>query len=160
MSKNKGALSAYQGRTALEVAQGVAVTIKTGRAAGQSMRPSRGEEKSWAARSGPVIVVKPPDNPDNRYDMSQERYAWVSLRLQILKRDKYQCRYCACQLSNETANIDHVVPFKHGGRTTQRNLVACCLDCNKAKGNRLDLKPKPLHKARGHQRLLQPVERP
>ena len=36
----------------------------------------------------------------------------------------------------ETANIDHVMAFQSGGKTVAKNLVACCRDCNKAKGNR------------------------
>ena len=63
------------------------------------------------------------------------RYASPELRVLVLQRDKYRCRYCNVAVTGEDANIDHVVPFQNGGKTVLRNLVASCRDCNKAKGN-------------------------
>lgn len=65
-----------------------------------------------------------------------QRYASGPQRLLILKRDSNQCRYCGIEVTNETANMDHVKPWKFGGLTTFENLVTCCQDCNKAKGNK------------------------
>jgi len=67
--------------------------------------------------------------------MDRNRYASSGQRLNILERDEYQCRYCGTSLSNETANMDHVTPWANGGKTKGKNLVSCCRDCNKAKGN-------------------------
>ena len=69
------------------------------------------------------------------------RFGTHQQRLYVLGRDGYQCRYCGFPLTIDTANLDHVQPFKHGGETLVSNLVACCPECNKSKGNRL-WKPK------------------
>ncbi|MEY4434185.1 MAG: hypothetical protein RIR16_225 [Actinomycetota bacterium] len=50
----------------------------------------------------------------------------------VLRRDGNRCAYCA-----KSANtIDHVQPKSRGGRDTWENLVACCLRCNNAKGDK------------------------
>lgn len=65
----------------------------------------------------------------------------------VLRRDGQRCGYCG-----GTANtIDHVLPRSRGGEDSWENLVACCLRCNNAKGDRtpnemgwtLRLRPKP-----------------
>ena len=109
---------------------------------GKSWPESTKKRNHYADRSGPVVVVKPPNNPDARYDESQERYANPPIRRKVLKRDGYTCRYCGDPVTNETANIDHVHPFKHGGRTNLDNLVTSCQPCNKSKGNALNVKPR------------------
>jgi 5-methylcytosine-specific restriction endonuclease McrA len=67
--------------------------------------------------------------------VDKKRYADKKQRARILARDGYLCRYCKRPVSMETANIDHVIPWKHGGRTTDANLVSCCRFCNYQKGN-------------------------
>lgn len=50
----------------------------------------------------------------------------------VLRRDSNRCAYCG-----RSANtIDHVQPKSKGGQDTWENLVACCLKCNNAKGDR------------------------
>lgn len=68
-------------------------------------------------------------------EIVQLRYASILQRIEILTRDRHKCRYCQCAVTIESANIDHVVPYKYGGLTEIDNLVACCRACNKAKGN-------------------------
>jgi len=77
-------------------------------------------------------------------------------KLKILKRDKYTCKYCGASLKgkdtptrpnnyefNEWKNnrkdptIDHVIPISKGGSDNKENLVACCLKCNRLKGNKM-----------------------
>lgn len=67
--------------------------------------------------------------------LDSQRYAYSELRAEVLKRDKYRCRYCNVKVTDETANIDHAKPWQNGGKTKPVNLVTCCRDCNKAKGN-------------------------
>lgn len=50
----------------------------------------------------------------------------------VLARDNRVCAYC----SQPAKTIDHVVPVSRGGLNTWKNTVACCYDCNQAKGNR------------------------
>ena len=63
------------------------------------------------------------------------RFATHQQRVYVLNRDAYACRYCGVALTIDDANIDHVQPFKYGGPTTSDNLVACCQECNRLKGN-------------------------
>jgi len=50
----------------------------------------------------------------------------------VLRRDAHRCAYC----NRSATTVDHVVPKSRGGRDTWENLVACCLKCNNAKGDR------------------------
>jgi 5-methylcytosine-specific restriction endonuclease McrA len=50
----------------------------------------------------------------------------------VLRRDGWKCAYCF-----KAANtVDHVHPKSRGGADSWENLVASCLTCNNAKGNR------------------------
>jgi len=55
----------------------------------------------------------------------------------LYNRDDWSCQYCAKKLSWTSITIDHVVPKCRGGKTTWRNCVVCCKNCNKNKGARL-----------------------
>ena len=50
----------------------------------------------------------------------------------VLRRDEFRCAYCG----RAASTIDHVVPRSRGGADSWENLVACCLHCNNAKGDR------------------------
>lgn len=50
----------------------------------------------------------------------------------VLRRDNFRCAYC----SKSANTIDHVQPKSKGGRDSWENLVACCLKCNNAKGDK------------------------
>ena len=61
--------------------------------------------------------------------------------------------------------LDHVIPRSRGGLSTWENLVACCHDCNRRKGNQMlheltDMKlqrePRPfsLHTSRHIMRMI------
>jgi 5-methylcytosine-specific restriction endonuclease McrA len=51
---------------------------------------------------------------------------WKSLHAAVLKRDKFNCRYCGAKGSQ----ADHVIPRKKGGPDCLDNLVCCCTWCN------------------------------
>jgi hypothetical protein len=59
-------------------------------------------------------------------------------RAMVLARDGYRCRYCS---SEESLEVDHVVPLAKGGSNDPANLVASCRSCNRKKGVRVDVKP-------------------
>jgi 5-methylcytosine-specific restriction endonuclease McrA len=73
-------------------------------------------------------------------------------RKNVFKRDNNKCQYCENELNAENATIDHVIPRSRGGKHEWSNLVACCLRCNRKKGNRtpneanmnLNCVPKPV----------------
>lgn len=44
----------------------------------------------------------------------------------ILRRDGYMCGYCF----GVATEVDHIVPFSHGGPNDKRNLIASCRTCN------------------------------
>ena len=86
-------------------------------------------------------------------------------RKNILLRDRNTCQYCGCILTTGDLTLDHVLPRSRGGLSTWENLVACCHDCNRRKGNqllhelqdmRLMREPRPfsLHTSRHIMRML------
>ncbi len=74
------------------------------------------------------------------------RYAPHEMRLAVLKRDDYTCRYCGTSVTLASANIDHVVPWNRHGSTVITNMVTSCGRCNKTKGNRGGIKPRHIGK--------------
>lgn len=74
----------------------------------------------------------------------------------LFNRDGWRCQYCTRQLTWSDVTIDHVVPRCSGGKTTWRNCVASCKECNRKKGFKSlseagmnliksPLEPSPLH---------------
>ncbi|MFQ6607531.1 MAG: HNH endonuclease [Fidelibacterota bacterium] len=58
----------------------------------------------------------------------------VLSRKNVLKRDQHQCQYCGRKSVPMT--LDHVLPKERGGSDSWENLVSCCQECNRKKGNR------------------------
>ena len=54
----------------------------------------------------------------------------------LYNRDNWSCQYCSKQLGRGSVTIDHVVPRCMGGKTTWKNCVVSCKNCNKIKGNK------------------------
>lgn len=54
-------------------------------------------------------------------------------RFAILKRDKFRCRYCGADGSEETLHVDHVHAVALGGTNHHLNLVTACAQCNRSK---------------------------
>jgi 5-methylcytosine-specific restriction endonuclease McrA len=55
-------------------------------------------------------------------------------RQNIYARDKYCCQYCGHKSPPEELTYDHVLPKSRGGKTEWRNIVTCCVECNRKKG--------------------------
>ena len=86
-------------------------------------------------------------------------------RKNILLRDRNSCQYCSVILTAGELTLDHVIPRSRGGLSTWENLVACCHECNRHKGNRLlseiddmillrEPRPFSLHTSRQIMRML------
>jgi len=58
-------------------------------------------------------------------------------RQNIYARDRYKCQYCGDRFSTEDLTYDHVIPKSRGGKTQWKNIVTCCIDCNRKKGGRI-----------------------
>lgn len=54
-------------------------------------------------------------------------------RINVLLRDNDQCQYCRVKLERNNFTFDHVVPASLGGKTSWKNIVACCINCNQKK---------------------------
>lgn len=60
-----------------------------------------------------------------------------ALRKSALRDCSQRCVYCATQLDQRSATLDHVVPLARGGPHDAGNLVSACGPCNRLKGNLL-----------------------
>jgi hypothetical protein len=52
----------------------------------------------------------------------------------ILEREHYRCFYCLRALTQQTCELDHLIPQAQRLNNSYRNIVASCHQCNKAKG--------------------------
>lgn len=59
------------------------------------------------------------------------------LRFEVLKRDKFACRYCGAKAPDAVLHVDHIQPRSKGGTNDLMNLVTACKDCNSGKRARL-----------------------
>lgn len=44
------------------------------------------------------------------------------------------CYYCEQKFKPEELTMDHVIPIARGGKSTKKNCVPCCKECNTKKG--------------------------
>lgn len=60
--------------------------------------------------------------------------AWPAFtRFNLFLRDGFACQYCG---ATGELTFDHVIPRSRGGRTTWRNVVAACGQCNLRKSDK------------------------
>jgi 5-methylcytosine-specific restriction endonuclease McrA len=96
-----------------------------------------------------------------RYVKVPYRQAAHVTRSGVLRRDGHRCGYCG----RHASTVDHIEPRSRGGQNTWENLIACCLGCNNAKGNKTlhqlgwKLRFKPIS-PRGPQWFITELERP
>jgi 5-methylcytosine-specific restriction endonuclease McrA len=65
------------------------------------------------------------------------------VRHAVVRRDGTICRYCGLECGSGF-DLDHVYPSSLGGKTTVGNLVVACRPCNRAKGARVGIWPRPV----------------
>jgi hypothetical protein len=53
----------------------------------------------------------------------------------IKKNRGIKCVYCECDITEDNATTDHIIPISKGGNNSQVNLMICCFDCNNERGN-------------------------
>ena len=67
-----------------------------------------------------------------------DRHRELSIsRRGVLARDEHRCQYCGNEFDPARLTFDHVVPVARGGLKTWENIVTCCIECNRRKGDRL-----------------------
>ena len=74
------------------------------------------------------------------YKKENSRNVSLSLRLEVLSRDKFRCVFCGKSPSIDIGtelHIDHIVPFASGGKSSLENLQTLCEECNLGKSNRV-----------------------
>jgi 5-methylcytosine-specific restriction protein A len=47
------------------------------------------------------------------------------------------CYYCGEKFPKQVLTMDHVLPIARGGKTSKKNCVVCCKNCNTKKGHHL-----------------------
>ncbi len=57
-------------------------------------------------------------------------------RINIWKRDRYQCQYCGKRPPSKDLTLDHVMPRAQGGIFSWENIVLACFTCNQKKAGR------------------------
>jgi CRISPR/Cas system Type II protein with McrA/HNH and RuvC-like nuclease domain len=64
-------------------------------------------------------------------------YIPEALRRKVTERAKSRCEYCLLheQDSLYAHEVDHIIPEKHRGDTSENNLCLACLECNRHKGS-------------------------
>jgi 5-methylcytosine-specific restriction endonuclease McrA len=55
-------------------------------------------------------------------------------RENVYLRDGHRCQYCGKHCRAPDLTLDHVLPRSRGGKTHWRNVVTCCVKCNRKKG--------------------------
>jgi hypothetical protein len=61
-----------------------------------------------------------------------------SLRLRVLQRDNFKCRFCGRSPATDpkvTLHVDHIKPWCRGGETLFENLQTLCSKCNYGKSD-------------------------
>jgi len=49
------------------------------------------------------------------------------------------CYYCGDKFSKDLLTMDHVIPIARGGKTSKKNCVVSCKECNTKKGHQLSV---------------------
>ena len=63
------------------------------------------------------------------------RYVPTEMRQSVANRAVNRCEYCLIgQVSILRHHVEHIVPLRHGGRTSIENLALSCPACNENKG--------------------------
>jgi 5-methylcytosine-specific restriction endonuclease McrA len=57
-------------------------------------------------------------------------------RRNVFARDGNRCQYCGKRFPTRELSLDHVVPRSLGGKSSWKNLVCACVQCNVKKGGR------------------------
>jgi hypothetical protein len=80
----------------------------------------------------------------NRHNLTKHktrREISLSLRYEVLKKDKFRCVKCGrspATIQGLQLHIDHIEAWAKGGESVKDNLQTLCSDCNLGKSNKSD----------------------
>jgi hypothetical protein len=85
--------------------------------------------KSVSPKEAVAMAMMPPPvtKPSKRKSMTK-------IKLRMLEKNR-RCAWCNCELTAETATVDHVIPLSRGGLDNANNRVLACQPCNQKRGN-------------------------
>ncbi|MGQ0676005.1 MAG: homing endonuclease associated repeat-containing protein [Rhodospirillales bacterium] len=110
-----------------------------GRALEAFVRQANAGDGENRAAMEPAFTKPDPQTPGAR--ANNPRSVPLSLRFQVLTRDRFKCTACGLSPAIDPfcrLHVDHVVPASLGGRTELGNLRALCAYCNIGRGNRVE----------------------
>ena len=89
-----------------------------------------------------VALIKEDESEDDleaafaRFN-ERQRFGSLDVKFLTLRRDGYRCCACGRKVTNETSQVDHIVPVKRFASFAMAsfddNLQTLCLDCHKEK---------------------------
>jgi 5-methylcytosine-specific restriction endonuclease McrA len=106
----------------------------------EAFRDREKEKTRMYKFSHPQIVAGWENHPANRRKWNQAAITadgTVTKQVVLALITQKHCAWCGCEINKDTRHIDHITPISKGGAHTESNLVAACVDCNKAKGSKL-----------------------
>ena len=65
----------------------------------------------------------------------QKRHEANILKWKIFRRDNFTCQKCGSQ---DTLELDHIIPVSKGGSNKKDNLQTLCFSCNRKKRDNLE----------------------
>ena len=86
----------------------------------------------------------------NRTGTAQWKRIRKAAIARAIREDLDQCPSCGTQLDlrgtgeGAPVDVDHIIPYAHGGQDTLENVVAMCSRCNRSKGAGQGRKPHPV----------------
>jgi 5-methylcytosine-specific restriction endonuclease McrA len=89
----------------------------------------------WETRVPAVMMLRDYQKPKSTMRLSKRN---------VFLRDGYTCQYCGCEVTDQTATLDHVHPTSQGGKSTWDNLSTACKPCNYRKAASTKMKPKTM----------------
>lgn len=78
-------------------------------------------------------------NLKTKTPQSDKREIPLGLRYDVLKRDNFKCKLCGKSPATEInckLQVDHILAWANGGKTTKENLRTLCFECNNGKSDK------------------------
>ena len=98
--------------------------------------PFKSLVRGWIRESIVASSPKPKRVKKKKSTTKRSRYISAATRVDVLRRDNHRCVFCGVSARKAELEIDHIIPFSHGGSNAISNLQTLCRACNQGKSNR------------------------